>query len=557
MFECCNGEKLPLSFEQLQPIAVFNRRISLTVVWPSGTAIFQDVQFPGNESISNLRMHVEAASGQQIRALISQGSSAPLAWDETVASAGLHNSSVLTAVVYKPPRVFSSLRLSRSTNGGAVVVRGDGKLIPFGSPEFAGRVCESDVLDRLEQSDIRKMVFTEDAFAALSSEGVVIVHDEDDSGGDCSAVEERLQHGVRDIVASCGAFAALLEDGSVVAWGDPNTGGDCEEVEDLLQGGVQALYSNMFAFVAVKDDNSVVTWGWPECAGDFDDINDELEGRRTLDIASTAHAFAALLEGGKVVAWGREKRGGNADEVADQLESGVTSISATGGAFAAVKESGIVVVWGDWQRGGPEPVDVDIPQASPRGAPGAASSAGASSLALTPRGGPMCSPRDTPRRVPASARSVLKQGELRKGMKHITSSCVQHQLRGGVEAVTANEAAFAALMADGTVVTWGNARMGGDQGKAKHRLQSGEVERIYANSGSFAAVMENGDIVTWGHEREGGDSRSVQPVLRKSSVSEVHPMGTAFLAVSQDDSAIVWGWAADTKVTGVWDLNAS
>ena len=58
--------------------------------------------------------------------------------------------------------------------------------------------------------------------------------DEDDFGGDSSAVRDQLK-GVLQIQAKQQAFAAILEDGSVVTWGDADCGGDSWAVQHELR----------------------------------------------------------------------------------------------------------------------------------------------------------------------------------------------------------------------------------------------------------------------------------------------------------------------------------
>ena len=55
--------------------------------------------------------------------------------------------------------------------------------------------------------------------------------------------------------------------------------------------------------------------------------------------------------------------------------------------------------------------------------------------------------------------------------------------------------AFAALLADGSVVTWGDALHGGDSHLVQHRLK--EVRQIQAAEESFAALLRDG---SWDRE---------------------------------------------------------
>ena len=57
--------------------------------------------------------------------------------------------------------------------------------------------------------------------------------------------------------------------------------------------------------------------------------------------------------------------------------------------------------------------------------------------------------------------------------------------------------AFAAMLGDGSVVTWGNAENGGDSSAAQGQLKN--VQQVQASAGgAFAAILGNGSVVTWG-----------------------------------------------------------
>ena len=76
-----------------------------------------------------------------------------------------------------------------------------------------------------------------------------------------------------------------------------------------------------------------------------------------------------------------------------------------------------------------------------------------------------------------------------------------------------SHSAFAAILEDGSVVTWGNADFGGDSSAVRDQLRG--VQQIQAaGSGAFAAILEDGSVVTWGHADRGGDSSAVQHELR-------------------------------------------
>ena len=71
--------------------------------------------------------------------------------------------------------------------------------------------------------------------------------------------------------------------------------------------------------------------------------------------------------------------------------------------------------------------------------------------------------------------------------------------------------AFAAILGDGTVVTWGDAECGGDSSAVHSQLHN--ACRIQATQRAFAAVLVDGSVVIWGDAAHGGD---LTPVLCKT-----------------------------------------
>ncbi|MEB3361015.1 MAG: Calx-beta domain-containing protein, partial [Synechococcaceae cyanobacterium] len=267
----------------------------------------------------------------------------------------------------------------------------------------------------------------------------------------------QLSSGVTQIFSNQYAFAALKADGSVVTWGGGGSsyGGNSSAVAGQLSSGVTQIFSTGYAFAALKADGSVVTWGDSFSGGAYgSDVAVQLSSGVT-QIFSTDYAFAALKADGSVVTWGGANLGGNSSGVAAQLSSGVTQIFSTNWAFAALKTDGSVITWGlGW-------------------------------------GG--------------------------------DSSAVSDLINSGVIKIYSNLGAFAALKEDGSVVTWGDSRYGGDSSGVSDKISSGVTQIVSTSSqglyafgepiadsgGAFAALKADGSVVTWGDSSHGGDSSSV------------------------------------------------
>ena len=84
---------------------------------------------------------------------------------------------------------------------------------------------------------------------------------------------------------------------------------------------------------------------------------------------------------------------------------------------------------------------------------------------------------------------------------------MQEQLKA-VQQIQASSRAFAAILGDGFVVTWGDPRYGGKSNAAELLLE--DVQQIQASSGAFAALLGDGSVVTWAGSTHGEDSRALQ-----------------------------------------------
>eukprot|EP00933_Yihiella_yeosuensis_P059098 TRINITY_DN6001_c0_g1_i14.p1 TRINITY_DN6001_c0_g1~~TRINITY_DN6001_c0_g1_i14.p1 ORF type:complete len:215 (-),score=62.81 TRINITY_DN6001_c0_g1_i14:78-722(-) len=108
---------------------------------------------------------------------------------------------------------------------------------------------------------------------------------------------------------------------------------------------------------------------------------------------------------------------------------------------------------------------------------------------------------------------------------------------GDVVSVTGSGIAFAAIKADGSVVTWGG-DAGGDSSSVASLLK--DVVSVTGSGIAFAAIKADGSVVTWGGDA-GGDSSSVASLLK--DVVSVTGNGGAFAAIKADGSVVTWGAA--------------
>ncbi|CAE7745414.1 unnamed protein product [Symbiodinium sp. KB8] len=113
--------------------------------------------------------------------------------------------------------------------------------------------------------------------------------------------------------------------------------------------------------------------------------------------------------------------------------------------------------------------------------------------------------------------------------------------------------AFAGILGDGSIVTWGHAEFGGDSSAVQDQLKN--VQQIQATGRAFAAFVGDGSVVTWDFSGRDGDGLAEQQQLR--NVRQIQASRLAFAAVLEtvqriissvgafhDGSVVTWG-AAD------------
>eukprot|EP00439_Symbiodinium_sp_Y106_P086712 s39_g35.t1 len=92
----------------------------------------------------------------------------------------------------------------------------------------------------------------------------------------------------------------------------------------------------------------------------------------------------------------------------------------------------------------------------------------------------------------------------------VNSSAIQEQLQH-VQQIQASSRSFAAILCDGSVVSWGDPEAGGGSSAVQEKLK--DVKQIQASDGgAFAAIRGDGSVA-WGYPMAGGDSSAVQEQL--------------------------------------------
>ena len=103
--------------------------------------------------------------------------------------------------------------------------------------------------------------------------------------------------------------------------------------------------------------------------------------------------------------------------------------------------------------------------------------------------------------------------------------------------IQATCSAFAAIVGDGSVVSWGTPPSGGNSNAVRDQLKN--VQQIQATGFAFAAILGDGSVVTWGLPGSGGDSSAVRDQLK--NVQLIQANDEVFAAILSDRSVVTWG----------------
>ncbi|WP_371373793.1 Ig-like domain-containing protein [Thalassotalea aquiviva] len=125
---------------------------------------------------------------------------------------------------------------------------------------------------------------------------------------------------------------------------------------------------------------------------------------------------------------------------------------------------------------------------------------------------------------------------------------VQNKLDGTnkVSKIVTNDCAFVALLENKSVVTWGYPECGGNNSDVSEQLNYGsEVIEIYKTAQAFAALKADGSVYTWGNENYGGNSEIVSNYLNgDDQVTAIYASESQFIAKLSNDFIFGWGGEA-------------
>lgn len=193
-----------------------------------------------------------------------------------------------------------------------------------------------------------------------------------------------------------------------------------------------------------------------------------LELDRVVHIVGNSGAFAALRSDGSVHTWGSIEYGGDSFSVQPRLKN-IKEIISAPSAFIAITEDNEKVVWGSENNGGEVPEGYDL----------------------------------------SNAVSIV-------GIKPFTN----FQNAWG---------SFAALMDNGTVLTWGNSRAGNIEEELNN------IKQLFALTGGFAAVDSHNNVIAW------MEGESAKEIIVGEAIESISNVGSTIAILAESGKVIVDG----------------
>ena len=255
-------------------------------------------------------------------------------------------------------------------------------------------------------------------------------------------------------------------------------------------------------------------------------------------------AGAVLKEDGSVITWGSKQQAGDSSVTyGGDLKSDVVDISIGYGAGAVLKRDGSVVTWGRRDFGGNPSYSKDGGGPKTIGGEDIATklSSGVISISMGKFAGAALK----------NDGSVVTWGSDRNGGN--SSNAIGGDLNSGVKSISMKGTSGVALKEDGSVVTWGsggdpregtdpdytfNMNVGGET--IVNELKSGVVA-ISGGVNSAAALKNNGKLITWGARYNGGMSSEDKILFGTNSNNlDYINMGYKFGGGLRNGSVVIW-----------------
>ncbi|MFZ4805464.1 MAG: putative Ig domain-containing protein, partial [Synechococcus lacustris] len=467
-----------------------------------------------------------------------------------------------------------------SSLNGFSALRTDGSLVSWGASGTLNSAAPSG-------TGFAEVFSTTNAFAALKADGSISTWGNSANGGTGAPAGT----GYTQVFSNAAAFAALKADGSIATWGNSANGATGAPTGS----GYTQIFSRTNSFAAMKADGTVVSWGLNASGGSplaftsLQNATSVLPSREsgitgtlpnipqnaaTTTVYAGLNGVAGLQVGGFGVGVGTALTSGSLppgitlNVATGYLEGTATTAGAYTFTVTSYNESGQssqafkLIVANNTATSAPSWLattsigypNYTIGQAVSYNLAGSVANstyqvvAGAlpPGLALNTTSGAVNGTPTVPGIYQFTLASSNKFGAAAQVFTIAVNDGTLPNERIGQGSTLAaqttgrqglNEAAFAALQADGTIVSWGASTHGG-AGAAGVPTDNGYVQ-IAQSSRAFAALNQDGSIRSWGDGAYGGTGAPTD-----LGYTRVYASASAFAAMKANGSVTTWGAAA-------------
>lgn len=339
---------------------------------------------------------------------------------------------------------------------------------------------------------------TINSWLAVQYTGQVFVYGSYHSGGNAKMFQSQLNQGIECVYTTLKTFLVLLTNGEYISWRDTKI--DISHIVERLQIGVRKILTTDNSFCAHLNDRSIISWG--EDGKIFGDVLIDVD-----DIFCTESTFFALKKGNLLVCGNDLIYGYSVDRFID-----VVCVSTTNRAICVLKQDKTIITCGPEQWGGDSTI-IFLDGERVEKVVGSNSSFcaktthnrlifwGCLSDIATPYSVTKCMIEDGFEYIKEIySNKVGFCAETNIGMvtwifgKNIVSE-VKQDIKD-IKEIKSSYCAYATLMKNGMVVTWGGLT-GGDSREVSQYIQSG-VKNIFSYNWGFRAEMQSGGSVAWG-----------------------------------------------------------
>ena len=358
-----------------------------------------------------------------------------------------------------PSNILSNLKSGVeeiwATSRGFTVRKGNGQLYSWGNVLFDSNEKNKYV----ELTQIKSVYPNTHCFSSVSNDGTIqywgdkCISDEADSNNHKPKLKVVSQPdksiGIKEVSFTDYGFSALMNDGSVIFWGHKYYGGNPSAVikQSLADtfNPAKELRSTAWGFSVLKADGTVISWGAKIAA-----INDNSENlvelqnpsKKVETIYPGETLFAALRSDKSVVLWGR-------NDIFKKIDKTVKKVLSFKDSFFFVKKSSLFHICLDKSGGGIDCFDKKIEGFKIK----KIYSDSLGNTAILSRDGRIYS--------------------LEISSKQIIPLFTDRATAVGV---VPNSRAFAALLSDGSVVSWGQESYGGVMELSTSRELNGTIK---------------------------------------------------------------------------------